>query len=351
MRESAKESILDTFLIVFQLRDCRGGKGERELGRKALIWLFLNYPNQFKSIIHLIPEYGRWDDLIQLWHSVLNLGDLSFVQKNWDSKIKNIQELQNIRTIQVYIVDFVAKQLINDRADMEVGKPITICAKWVPTENDSIDKKYNIVNTITKKMNISKRTYRQYYITPLRSYLNIVEKLMCENKWKNIDFSKVPSCAMKRLHQAFQRHIPEEFTEWKKNLVQGNAEIKAKQLFPHEIIHEIIHEIRTNYFTNDICEQQWKVLEQEVGKLGVLCDALCICDVSNSMTIFLENKNASFAPIDVSVALSLLIANAVKGPFHNHIITFHNDPTFQVIKNGSLIDRYRQISSIPWGNN
>ena len=37
LSKCAKESLLDTFLLVFHLRDCRGGKGERDLGRKATI--------------------------------------------------------------------------------------------------------------------------------------------------------------------------------------------------------------------------------------------------------------------------------------------------------------------------
>lgn len=345
LRGAARENIIDTFVIVFHLRDCRGGKGERELGRKALIWLFLNYPNEFKSIIHLIPEYGRWDDLLQLWPSVLNLDDIDFVRKNWDSNIKDTIDLQNLRDIQLYIVDFVAKQLINDRIAMKNGNPTTICAKWVPTENDSLDRTYNTVKTITKNMNISPRIYRQQYTSPLRSYINIVEKLMCQNKWENIEFSKIPSCAMKKLKAAFQKHVHEEFTEWKKKLVQGDVEIKGKQLFPHELIYEI----RKNSYSDDICEEQWKVLEKQLENIGTLNDTLCICDVSGSMLSFINNHKVSFAPIDVSIALSLIIANNVKGPFHNHIITFHNQPTFQVIKDGSLINRYKQIKSIPWG--
>lgn len=345
LRESAKESIVDTFVLVFQLRDCRGGKGERELGRKAFIWMFLNYPNEFKSVIPLIPEYGRWDDLLQLWPTVLDLTNLDFVRKNWDSNIKDIGELRNLRNLQLDIVNLVARQLINDRAAMEAGKPTSICAKWVPTENDSLDRKCSTVSTIAKKMNISARKYRREYTTPLRSYINIVEKLMCENKWDNIEFSKVPSCAMKRLKKAFEKHVPEEFTEWKKKLVKGEVEVKAKQLFPHELIYEI----RKKLCSDDVCEEQWKVLEKEVENLGVLSDAICICDVSASMESYIFESKFSFTPIDVSIALSLIIANAVKGPFRNHIITFHNDPTFQVIKDGTLIDRFKQIKSIPWG--
>lgn len=63
LREAAQENIIDTFLLAFHIRDCRGGKGERELGRRAFIWLFLNYPHEFQKIAHFIPEYGRWQEI------------------------------------------------------------------------------------------------------------------------------------------------------------------------------------------------------------------------------------------------------------------------------------------------
>ena len=345
LRESAKESVIDTFVLVFHLRDCRGGKGERELGRKAFIWLFINYPNEFKLVLSLIPEYGRWDDLLEFWPSVLNLTDIDYVRKNWDSNIKNTQQLRHLCSLQIDTVNLVSRQLINDRAAMEAGNPVSICAKWVPTEKDSYDRKFNTLQTITKKMNISSRKYRKEYTTPLRSYINIVEKFMCQNMWKNINFSKVPSCAMKKLKKAFETHVPEEFTSWKIQLVKGETEVKGKQLFPHELIYEI----RSKSFSDDVCEEQWKVLEKEIEKIGTLSEAICVCDVSASMMTWTSSKSESFAPIDVSIGLSLIIANAVKGLFHNHVITFHSEPSFHTITPGSLIDKYKNIKSIQWG--
>jgi len=64
MQLASTEDIVDTFVLVFNLRDPRGGKGERELGRQCLKWLFVNYPSEFEAVIPLIPEYGRYDDLL-----------------------------------------------------------------------------------------------------------------------------------------------------------------------------------------------------------------------------------------------------------------------------------------------
>ena len=60
MVDASQESVTDAYLLAFHTRDCRGGKGERELGRRCLVWLFINYPRLFAKVAKLLPEYGRW---------------------------------------------------------------------------------------------------------------------------------------------------------------------------------------------------------------------------------------------------------------------------------------------------
>lgn len=348
LREAAKENTVDTFLLVFHIRDCRGGKGERDLGRRALVWLFLSYPNQFSCITPLIAEYGRWDDLLQLWPGVLELNDLTYVNRNWCVNVESEVALSKLREFQKSFVQIMARQLVNDRVQMESGNPISICAKWAPTEKDSLDRTHKTVQTLCKAMNISPRAYRKQYITQLRQYLKIVERFMCENNWDKIDFSKVPSCAMKRLKNTFENHTPETFEEWKQKLRKGDVTINAKQLYPHELVYEI----RVKSTADIVTEEQWKVLEKEMNNLGVLRDTLCVCDVSYSMETWgpnISGKKPNFYPKDAAIALSLLVANTVQGPFHNHIITFHSYPSFHVVKDGSLYDRWSKLVKAEWG--
>ena len=139
LNESASESVLDAFLLSFHIRDCRGGKGERELGRQALVWLFLNYPDEFMSVSNLLAEYGRWDDILQLWPSVLDLRDLAFVRQNWGSNIEDERTLKKLRKLQEKFVLLVTDKLAEDLSMMNEGKPVSLCAKWAPTEGDAMD--------------------------------------------------------------------------------------------------------------------------------------------------------------------------------------------------------------------
>jgi hypothetical protein len=330
LENSAKESLVDTIILIFQLRDCRGGKGEKALGRSALGWLMQNYPNEFIKVLPTIPEYGRWDDLLHLFPRV-------FSGKN-----------HGVELAQTAILDLFATQLKTDRKTMLEGKPISICAKWSPTEGSSMDKKYNVFRTLADHMGISGRVLRQKYNTPLRAYLKVVETFMCKKDWNSIEYSKVPSCAMKRLKKAFAKNDETRFELWKKKLEKGKVEVKAKQLQPHELVQEL----RIKGSADAVTEAQWKVLVEEVKKLGSLKDALVVVDTSSSMmsgNYGAKNEPVAVMPLDVAVALGMIISQVVQGPFHGHTITFNTNPKFCVIPDGTFEQRWRTVREMDWG--
>lgn len=341
LSKSLREDVIDTFLTSFHIRDCRGGKGEREIGRRCLIWLFLNKPDLFEKIMNLIPEYGRWDDLLYFFPNVLNLSDIEHVRENYCSEIPNKEHLDKIINIQTNIVKMFATQLVEDLKNMNEGNPCSLAAKWAPTENNSLDKKFGVYNTLAQEMKVSPRKLRKNFLTPLRSYLMVVEKYMCNHEWDLINYSKVPSCAMKRLKMTFEVHDSIRFTEWKKSLQKGQVKVNAKQLFPHELVKEM----RTKNVADVICTKQWEFLENEVNKIGSFDDCIAVVDTSGSMHV-----NNSL-PFDVAVSLGLLICKASKGPFKNNVITFAETPKFSVIKDGHIFDRWKQITEIEWGGN
>ena len=170
---------------------------------------------------------------------------------------------------------------------------------------------------------------------------------MCKNDWDEIEFSKVPSCAMKRLKNSFEKNAAEKFSVWKALLSQNVVEVKGKQLFPHELINEL----KVKRKNETVLQAQWEVLEKEAKKLGILTSALFVVDVSGSMESwgFGGKAKFSFTPMDVSIALGILGSGTITGPFHNHIITFHTKPTFHVLNSlHNLWEKYNEISRLPW---
>lgn len=66
---------------LFYLRDIRGGVGERETFRIILKEQARRFPNSIRNNIHLIPEFGRWDDLFVLFDTPLENDMLDLVKK------------------------------------------------------------------------------------------------------------------------------------------------------------------------------------------------------------------------------------------------------------------------------
>jgi len=344
LRDCARENLLDTFLLAFHLRDCRGGKGERTLGRQALTWLFVNYPDEFSRVLPLLPEYGRWDDLLALFPGLLKLTDLHHIRANYDAPTLDVKGLDRLRSLQTEVVDMMAKQMKADLVNMNAGKPCSLCAKWTPTEGDSLDRRANTFRTLATAMGVSHRTLRKVYNTALRSYLKVVELYICSGRWSEIEFNRVPSHAMKRLKKAFEKHDDHgRFIAWRDALKLGKPEAKvnAKQLHPHELVREV----RKANCADAVTEAQWKVLIEEVRKLGSLGDSVAVVDVSGSM------ESPDCLPLDVAVAMGMCISDVVQGAFHGHVITFHHQPTFTVIPDGSMYDRWRAIRNMSWGGN
>lgn len=342
LQDCARESLLDTFLLVFHLRDCRGGKGERELGRKALVWLFINYPLEFRRVMPLLPEYGRWDDLLEFFPGALNLFDIDHVRANYMATISGPEYLQTLRLMQNEVVQLMATQLRQDRDNMMSGKPCSLCAKWTPTEGDSQDRKTGVYKTLATAVGVSPRALRKNYNTSLRAYLKVVEGYMCSGQWNKVDFNKVPSQAMKRLKKAFEKHEPERYAVWRDALKLGNlgiAKVNAKQLHPHELVREM----RIKNASDPVTEAQWQVLVDEVRKLGSLKDAIVVVDTSASM------HSPNFLPLDVAVAMGMVISDVVEGPFHGHVITFNDMPAFRVVPDASVFERFCTIRNMIWG--
>lgn len=315
--KSWNESPLDTLKIGFNMRDCRNGKGERSLFIQMMRWLCNKHPMTFLENMTIIPEYGRWLDLIEITESDENT---KINEKIWY---------------------YVAHQLNHDYKLMQKGKPISLCAKWIPSEGSKWDKKTGSTYKIASYLNIDFRTLRKEYLTPLRTYLKIVEKYMCSKTWSEIDYSKVPSVAMKRLKKAFERNDNEHFNEWKAALASGapNVKVNANVLFPHDLVREYLH---THTVLNEVTEAQWNVLVEKTAKLGDFNRSLCICDVSGSM---------SGTPMEVSVALGIMISSLCNEPYKNKLITFSESPKFHDIKGSNLYEKVSNVSRMAWNMN
>ena len=184
---------------LFYARDVRGGLGERRLFRVILEDLCFTYPEVADKILSLIPIYGRYDDLIQL------------ATGEWKYRDK--------------VVDILKAQLESDLAQMEIGRPVSLLAKWMPSVNAGRNAREAAL-MIADSMRLTENQYRRK-LSKLRKYIDLVESHMCAGDWSGIAYSKVPSRAALIYKDAFMKHDSDRYSEYIAQVEEGSTKINA----------------------------------------------------------------------------------------------------------------------------
>ena len=65
-KNNDNDLLTNLFVAIFQMRDARGGKGERKLFLLSILHLYKSYPEKVLKILDFIPEYGYWKDFLLL---------------------------------------------------------------------------------------------------------------------------------------------------------------------------------------------------------------------------------------------------------------------------------------------
>jgi hypothetical protein len=376
LAEAHNENVRDALVLGFHLRNCRGGKGkngggkgERSLFRLCVEWYVNNgLGHLITKNLSQVVKFGRWDDVL------VCPGGYEFIAN---------QLLEDYHTVTKYL----------QQSSSSKKPPITLAAKWAPSacskNKKSKGKHLPVIKAINEILNrtgeqiLGRQTMREVeyrkMLSTLREYCTVIERLMCLNRWEEIDFNTVPSNAMHLYGKnhvkgskdnntgrkqrkpnddnnndnqgAFLRHRHDDFIAWREALKVGKTvdgtvvKVNASQLFPHQLVGEYLAHKKA---LDEVVEAQWKVLEDNLKQKGTLKNVLFVADVSGSMTSEASPGSATRC-LDVSVALSLLGARCSQGKFENMIITFSNNPNFFEVKGSTLKEAANEVSRMEWG--
>ena len=276
---------------LFYLRDAREGLGERRSFRVILNHLANTEPDIVEAFVKLIPEYGRYDDLMCL------LGT----------------------ECEVYALAAIKEQLEKDLKDMEEGKPISLLGKWLPSCNASSKQTKKNGTIVRTYLGLSEKNYRKI-LSKLREYIKIVERQMSAKEWGKINYEAVPSRANLIYNDAFLRNDEERRREYLGSLEKGEAKINASVLFPHDIVYKYGCSCSTRA-KDDTLEALWKALPDLVNGDS---STLVVRDGSRSMTW--DNLGGGVKPLDVATALAIYFAERSCGEFKDKYITFSSRP-------------------------
>lgn len=286
---------------LFYGRDIREGIGERRLFRVILKYLATTSQEVVEQIIEYIPEYGRWDDLFELFET----------------------------PCQKMAINMLTKQLLKDSSASD-GEPISLLAKWMPSVNASNKRKRELAAIYIKNSYMSKETYKKL-IKKLRSRLDVVEKKMCSNKWDTIEYDKVPSLAYNNYSQAFKKHSPERFTDFIQEVKEGKSKINANVVTPMEIFKKGGFYYNWNGFGfknwTEEMQVQWDSLPNFVQKDS---NILVLADTSASM---------NGDPILASLSLALYFATRNTGAWADYFMVFSALPQLVKVNRNSSVQK------------
>lgn len=298
---------------LFYLRDHICGQGERRFFRVAYKWLCNTHPDIARRNLDVFgSDMCRWDDLIYICLDT---------------------------PLEKDMLKIVMSQLI---LDLESETP-SLLAKWVPSENASSYTTRHAAAKLRQAMRFSHKEYRKM-LALLRSRINIVEKLMSENRWDEIKFDKIPSKAGFKYKNAFARRdiIAKKYEAFMKN---EKTTVNAKDLYPYEIVAKAAEtkNYYWNYIFKDISDVDRATLEKYWQNLpdylnGQKCNMMCVVDTSGSMT-----DDRAAAPINVAISLGMYCAERIGEPFKNHYISFSSRPQMIKIEGVDFVDKVRRI--------
>jgi hypothetical protein len=303
---------------LFYARDVRGGLGERRLFRVAVNDIAKDLDER---VINWIIEYGRYDDLFALY----------------DTHLKPS------------IVGFIKKQLKEDEANMTLGKPTSLLAKWMPSENTSSRQTVALAKKVIADTYQNPKGYRKILST-LRKYIDVTEVKMSKSEWSEINYEDVPSRANLIYNKAFLKNDEYRRREFLGKVEKGEAKINAGVLFPHDILHK--YGLFEYGFGKDngvdlTVEALWKGLPNYLNDEE---STIVVCDGSGSMAIALGNTKIT--AIEVAGALAIYFSERCKGQYKDKFITFSCNPQLVDLtgldtlhKKWSKLQKYNEVAN------
>ena len=277
--------------IVFWARDCRGGAGEKRFFRVIAKYAVKHLTEEWEIVSVHVPHMGSWKDL--------------FLIEEPDKNNLN----------------FLAIQL-------QENKNKGLLAKYFP-------RKGKWFTAMHKYLGWTPKALRKFLVSETK----VVEHLVCKNQIGLINYSTVPSVAMNRYKNLFQRKDGDRFNAYIQDVLDGKDKINASVLFPNDVIAPLLR--HDHHLANlDTMQAQWDALPDYME--GSTERILPVCDVSGSM---------AGLPMEVSIALGIYISTRNVGPFQNAVMTFSENPEMHIIEGSNIYDQVNNLEKADWGMN
>lgn len=396
--------------LVANLRGVRGsGKSDREGFYAAALWLHAHHPATLARNAATVAAFGYLKDLPELLHRIVHGGRstrtpgkkarlrafhspmprredrpprVGTTEERTAASLAHDRELaaaaaasrrskranaaaravdlysrdSTYRSLHDRTADLFAQLLAEDMRKLADGKvrEFSLAAKWCPSLDSSYDRSTLLCEAVARRLfprgsspeladDIPDAHYayrarerlRKTAIVPLRRALKLPEVFISARAWESVVYTRVASVAMKNYKELFLEHDADRFNAYLADVKSGKKRIAAGALLPHQIVESLGDD-------GGVADLQWQRMVDDMRALGKLTNCLAVCDVSGSM---------SGLPMEVCVALGLLVSELSDEPWRGRVVTFSEHPEIHRITGDTLSEKTGFVRAMDWGMN
>jgi hypothetical protein len=405
------EQVVNVFVMAFNTRWCRGGKGAKQCFLTALKILFEEFPAAVLKVLPLVPEFGYWKDLLLL---VEEIKSAPAVGVDYTPLLEAVWTIFGGQLLKDYAV------LEAHKASGAEGKPsLSFAGKWAPRAGNHFDKQLNAVSNISKVMfgsdddeaivgeedvvvdmvgdeitmdvepstgQYSKLTGKprkvkyRLVVSALAASLDVPEVKMAGGDYASINISAVPSKCMSKFAKAFAnedlRVMPvgkleetgnrfpdrEDRVQCRKHLIDSVVNgkgVQGSQNYPHEYVEKVTSGSRMSTTMKLTINAQWKNMRESILSMVEKRAAALQGDGSGAKkgfslgnTIPLSDVSGSMSgvPMMVSIALGILCSELTNESFRDLVLTFTDDAKWEDLGScTTFTEKVEKMRRAPWG--
>ena len=305
------------YRLIGQTRDMVNGKGERDLAYMQIYVWYLCYPElAIHAFIHFFygheHPWGSWKDINYFCDYVY--------RKTGNQYHPLILEACGILICQL-------------KYD-ETAKYPSLAAKWCPREKKKFDWLYNIIafyyyprttQHTQKSFNWTKMSLRKTIAT-LNRRLKTVEIDMCARNWHGITYRNIPSIAMTRYHQCFEKRAPKKTHQYKQAVLSRQTTINGRRCSMYDLIAAALKE------DSEMIDLQWEEYTRQIRPLN------CIPIIDMSSLVAMDPVR-----LYTAVGLGIIVSEKHKGDFKNRVMVFSGLPEWVSLEGLTLKAKIQKL--------
>ena len=340
-----KQTIINLIILTFQTRDCRGGKGEKQLFYNLLYILYKKYPAIILEVIEYVHIYGYFQDY---WNFLCFYKEIeSSSEKEW-RKLDKLYEK---------IIDIYSTQLKKDKEELELSisenitPNLSFAGKWAPREKKSIDRKLKVVKKLTHKLGYKDISEYRKLIVKLNKTLKTTEVKMSARKWREIEFQNVTSkCLHLHLNSFLNEKELDDIDRQKctENLIrfvnENPNKISGKVLYPSDITKKILNNSKLSETHIKIIQAQWDQIKNTI-------QTECYSKNTNHFIPIVDTSGSMYPEaINVSIGLGILLSEITNEYFRNKVLTFSSESEwFDLEPEHDIYRKIKSLKTAEWG--